>query len=188
MGWPTAVFVDKGSQFVSEQVKGACEALGVRHLAAKPYSPESKGKVERALGSLQRELVPELNALGRTMHLAELNQYLHAWLDAYHQREHRELKAPPQVRWEQDPTPLRVPDPLRLEAAFLLSTNRLVNRTALVSLDRRRYLVDDSLVGRGVQVGTTHAGPSPFRSGWTTSLCRSTTLPNTGQRPSFLNA
>jgi len=151
-GLPTAVFVDNGSQFVSEQFKGACEALGVRHLAARPYSPESKGKVERALGSLQRELVPELNALGRTLGLAELNQYLHAWMDAYHQREHRELRATPQARWEQDTAPLRMPDPLRLEAAFLLSANRLVNRTALVSLDRRRYLVHDSLVGRSVEV------------------------------------
>lgn len=151
-GLPTAVFVDNGSQFVSEQFTGACEALGVRHLAARPYSPESKGKVERVLGSLQRELVPELNALGRTMPLPELNQYLHAWMDAYHRREHRELKATPQDRWEQDRTPLQMPDPLRLEAAFLLSVKRLVNRTSLVSLDRRRYLVHDSLVGRSVEV------------------------------------
>lgn len=151
-GLPTAVFVDNGSQFVSEQFTGACEALGVRHLSAKPNSPESKGKVERVLGSLQRQVIPELNALGRTMPLAELNQYLHAWVDDYHKREHRELKATPQERWEQDPTPLRMPDPLRLEAAFLLKANRLVNRTALVSLDRKRYLVHDSLVGRKVEV------------------------------------
>lgn len=151
-GLPTAVFVDNGSQFVSEQFTGACEALGVRHLSARPNSPESKGKVERVLGSLQRSLVPELHALGRTMSVAELNQYLLAWVDEYHQREHRELKAAPQVRWDQDPTPLRLPDPLRLEAAFLLKATRLANRTALVSLDRRRYLVHDSLTGRKVEV------------------------------------
>lgn len=108
--------------------------------------------MERVLGSLQRQVIPELNALGRTLPLAELNQFLHAWVDDYHKREHRELKATPQGRWEQDPTPLRMPDPLRLEAAFLLTANRLVNRTALVSLDRRRYLVHDSLVGRRVEV------------------------------------
>lgn len=152
-GLPTAVFVDNGSQFVSEQFTAACEALGVKHLTAKPYSPESKGKVERLLGTLQRALVPELNALGRTLTVPELNQYLQAWVEReYHCKEHRELKVTPAERWQQDPTPLRMPDPLRLEAAFLLQTKRLVNRTALVSLDRKRYLVHDSLVGRTVEV------------------------------------
>lgn len=151
-GLPTAVFVDNGSQFISEQFTSACEALGVRHMAARPYSPESKGKVERALGSLQRQLIPELHALGRTLDLAELNQYLLAWVDEYHRREHRELKATPQTRWDQDPTPLRMPDALRLEAAFLLRAERYVNRTALVSVCGRRYLVHDSLVGRKVEV------------------------------------
>ena len=113
----------------------------------------SKGKVERLLGTLQRALVPELNALGRTLSLSELNQYLQAWVEQdYHCREHRELKASPQERWEQDPTPLRMPDPLRLEAAFLLRTARQVNRTALVSLGGKRYLVHDRLVGRKVEV------------------------------------
>lgn len=152
-GLPTAVFVDNGAQFVSEQFTGACAALGVRHLTARPYSPESKGKIERMFGILQQALVPELHALGRTMSLPELNQYLHAWVEqSYHTREHRELKATPQQRWESDPTELRMPDPLRLEAAFLLKTERRVNRTALVSLDGKRYLVHDSLVGRKVEV------------------------------------
>lgn len=151
-GLPTAVFVDNGSQFVSEQFKAACAALGVRHLSAKPYSPESKGKVERVLGTLQRTLVPELHALGRTLSLAELNPYLHAWVDHYHQQPHRELKTTPKDRWDNDLTPLRMPDPLRLEAAFLLRANRHVNRTALVSLGGKRYLVHDSLVGRTVEI------------------------------------
>lgn len=151
-GLPTAVFVDNGSQFVSGQFTAACATLGVRHLAAKPYSPESKGKVERALATLQQSLVPELHALGRTLTLAELNQYLLAWVDDYHKREHRELKATPQQRWDGDPTPLRMPDPLRLEAAFLLKAERYVNRTALVSLGGKRYLVHDRLVGRKVEV------------------------------------
>jgi len=152
-GLPTAVFVDNGSQFVSQQFTNACAALGVMHLTAKPNSPESKGKVERVLGTLQRALVPELNALGRTLTLAELNQYLQAWVEReYHCNRHRELQVTPVERWNQDPTPLRMPDPLRLEAAFLLQARRLVNRTALISLNRKRYLVHDSLVGRTVEV------------------------------------
>lgn len=152
-GLPAAVYLDNGAQFVSEQISEACKWLGVRHVRTKPYYAEGKGKIERYWGTVQGSLVPEIQAMEMIPNLQELNRYLWAWVEEYyHQRVHEELGETPQARWDRDPTPLRRVDDVTLEAAFLLRTERTVSKTSLVSLDSARYLVDDSLVGRRVEV------------------------------------
>lgn len=152
-GLPAAVYLDNGTQFVSEQITGACQSLGVRHLRAKPYYAEGKGKIERFWGTLQNSFVPEMQAMGMILSLQELSRYLWAWVEEYyHRRVHEELGETPLARWEHDPTPLRRVDAVTLEAAFLLKAERKVSKTSLVSLEGTRYLVDDSLAGRWVEV------------------------------------
>jgi len=45
-GKPEAVYFDNGRQYRTKWMKRACAKLGIRLLFAKPYSPESTGKVE----------------------------------------------------------------------------------------------------------------------------------------------
>lgn len=155
-GLPLSLFFDNGTQFVCEQLTGALAALGVRGLRARRGSPESKGKLERWFQSCQVSLLPELQALGDTLSLVDVNRYLTAWVEQqYHQGTHSELPEAtptPRDRWESDPTELRSVDPVRLEAAFLLRDRRKVTRTQLVSLDGRRYLADQVPVGTWVEV------------------------------------
>ncbi|MDD4337302.1 MAG: hypothetical protein PHH46_07955, partial [Firmicutes bacterium] len=66
-GVPEAVFVDNGKVFVSHVFRVACATLGVRHLTAAPYSPQSKyaGLLEAAhrsgLKDLQVKLIQSPN-------------------------------------------------------------------------------------------------------------------------------
>ena len=46
-GIPDKICVDQGKIFVSRWFRMACARLNIRHLAAKPYSPEAKGKIEK---------------------------------------------------------------------------------------------------------------------------------------------
>ena len=46
-GLPEKVYVDNGKIFVSRWFRLACARLNVKHRVTAPYSPESKGKVER---------------------------------------------------------------------------------------------------------------------------------------------
>ena len=41
-GKPDAVYVDNGKEFISRWMRIGCARLGIRHIAARPYSPESK--------------------------------------------------------------------------------------------------------------------------------------------------
>jgi transposase InsO family protein len=62
LGWgvPETLRTDNGSDFVSMAFKRALHAIGIRHDITAPFSPEQKGIVERAIGTLQRGLMPLL--------------------------------------------------------------------------------------------------------------------------------
>lgn len=59
-GVPETLRTDNGSDFVSMAFKRALHAIGIRHDITAPFSPEQKGIVERAIGTLQRGLMPLL--------------------------------------------------------------------------------------------------------------------------------
>ncbi len=59
-GVPETLRTDNGSDFTSHAFKRALNAVGIRHDLTAPFSPEQKGIVERAIGTLQRGLMPLL--------------------------------------------------------------------------------------------------------------------------------
>lgn len=59
-GVPELVKTDNGSDFVARATKRLFLALGIETETAAPFSPEQKGHVERAIGTLQRDLMPLL--------------------------------------------------------------------------------------------------------------------------------
>lgn len=152
-GLPAAIYLDNGAQFVSEQIREACNWLGIRHLRARARYGEGKGQIERHWRTVQESLVIELNAMEQTLTLAQLNTALRAWIEEYyHKRPYSDLKTPPEDLWRQDPTQLPRVDVVTLEAAFLLRDERKVSKTALVSLEGKKYLVHDDLASETVQV------------------------------------
>ena len=46
---------DNGSGYRARAFRAACEALGLRHLRTRPYTPRTKGKAERFIQTLLRE-------------------------------------------------------------------------------------------------------------------------------------
>jgi transposase InsO family protein len=49
------VMSDNGSGYVSRRFRAACQALGLRHLRTRPYTPRTNGKAERFIQTLLRE-------------------------------------------------------------------------------------------------------------------------------------
>jgi len=142
-GAPNALYLDNGAQFCAHQISEACKRLLIQHRRAAVGDPAGKGKVERHFRTLQESFVPELSARTAPPTLAELNRLFWAWVDHhYHQSIHRELETTPAKRWAEDSTPLRRIDPVTLDSAFLISVERRVDKTNLISLHNRRYLVE----------------------------------------------
>jgi transposase InsO family protein len=49
------VMTDNGSGYVSRAFRGTCQALALRHLRTRPYTPRTNGKAERFIQTLQRD-------------------------------------------------------------------------------------------------------------------------------------
>lgn len=71
-GIPARVYYDNGAVFQSRQFALVCAHLGIRHLSARPYAPESK--VERFFGTVQRSFIPEVVRL-KPKTLEELDEF-----------------------------------------------------------------------------------------------------------------
>lgn len=59
-GVPDAIKTDNGSDFTSQRFVAAMNSLGIAHIMTDTFAAEQKGTVERAIGTLQRGLMPLL--------------------------------------------------------------------------------------------------------------------------------
>lgn len=82
------VMTDNGSAYVSTAHAIACRALGVRHLRTRPYRPQTNGKAERFIQTLQRRWAYGAIYASSTERTAALD----GWLYTYnHHRRHQSL-------------------------------------------------------------------------------------------------
>ncbi|TAJ19368.1 MAG: IS481 family transposase [Dehalococcoidia bacterium] len=153
-GLPARLFVDNGSAFRSLRLVEVCARLGITLIRAAPYSPASKGKIERWFRTcraawLSQVLVPKIADLG------ELNRQLWAWVETvYHRTPHSGLAGmTPLDKWLATSQGVRFPDDtIDLDDVFRARAIRQVYKDRTVSLAGRAYEVDASLVGERVEL------------------------------------
>jgi transposase InsO family protein len=151
-GVPDNLYVDQGKIFVSQWLRLACAKLRIRHLNARAYSPEAKGKIER-WNRTADEFIQEAQ-LEKPQTLEQLNGLFRAWLsEGYNHREHSALagKSPAQA-FTQDTKPLRFPSPEALREAFLWEKTPKVDKTGCISLVGLCYEVGVEYIRKKVLV------------------------------------
>lgn len=150
-GVPAVLYADNGAPFANAWLARTCAVLGVRLVHSKPYSPQGRGKQERANRYIREAFLAEATHVGITS-LDELNDRFCAWAEQVaNRRTHAETNEAPIERFERG-GPHRGADPERLREAFRWSVTRKVTRTATVPLDANAYSVDPALVGRRVEL------------------------------------
>src|SRR6476620_6765682 len=166
-GVPASVYVDNGSAFVDNWLLRACAVLGIRLLHSRPGKPQGRGKVERWFRTVREQFLVEIedstadevrDAMTTPAGaLLELNGLFTAWVEAsYHHHVHSETGQTPLQRWtdgwQRAGRSPAMPTPADLTEAFLWSEQRVVTRTATVSLHGNIYQVQAGLVGRKVEL------------------------------------
>jgi len=133
-GKPDSVYVDNGAEFASKWLRIGCARLGIKHLKTAPYSPESKGKVERFQRTVE-EFVREASLM-KFKDLAHLNKYYRAWLDeGYQHIKHSELKnQTPMEAFQKDEKKIRFVTPEECYEAFLHEETRTTDKTGCFSV------------------------------------------------------
>jgi putative transposase len=152
-GIPEAVYYDNGKQYRTKWMGRTCAKLGIRLLFAKPFSPESKGKVERLNAEVQKFLNEV--SLEKPTTLDKLNTWFQAWLsECYQNKPHSALgeKTSPETAYNSDRKALRFVEPEIVANAFLHSEDRKVDKSGCISFMGKKYEVGLAFIGRTVHV------------------------------------
>ena len=147
-GKPDALYLDNGSTYRGETLATACARLSLTLMHARPYQPESRGKMERFWRTLREGC---LDFLGSLTSLHDVNVRLCAFLDAhYHASPHAALfgRSPKDV-FDSVPREPGDFDEQSLRDALTVRTRRRVRRDTTVRIDGTDYELDvGHLTGR----------------------------------------
>lgn len=163
-GLPEKVYVDNGKVFVSRWFRLACARLNVKHQVTAPYSPTSKGKVERFMRTVEQFI--EEARLVRFQTLRELNTAFSIWLEeGYNHHSHSALTAedgtlqtPAQV-FKANATKLRFVSMEELRDAFMWEDDRVVRKDGCLSLHNIEFDAGPEFVGKKVEVRYDRTNP-----------------------------
>ena len=152
-GLPQRVYFDNGKQYRTKWMERACAMMEIKLLFAKPYSPESTGKVERFNRTVD-SFLDEI-ALKNCKSLEEFNQYFNVWLqECYHSRRHGGLKDgdTPETAYKNSKAPLRFIPAESVALAFMRFETRKVDKAGCVSFGGKKYEASVTLAGKLVNV------------------------------------
>ena len=151
-GLPRRVYFDQGKQYRNKWMQRACAILEIKLMFAKPYSPESTGKVERFNRTVESFM--DEAALKYCKTLDDYNKFFNVWLtECYHTREHGSLKGlSPEIAYKSSKSPLRFASPEAVASAFMRVETRKVDKSGCISFSGKKYEVSALLVGRTVDV------------------------------------
>ena len=138
---PKTLYLDLGACYRGETLKLVCKRLGIRLVHAKPYSPESRGKMERFWRTMRQRCTDHLPI---TADAHQVGQALWAWLDTdYHRRPHGALMGNTPRNHYLDAMPgLPAPlSPKQLAQALEVSLSRQVRKDCTFELDGKTYEV-----------------------------------------------
>ncbi len=165
--WGTfqSTYVDNGKQFVSRQLIRTLSRLGVRHLRAKPYACQSKGKIE-AYNRLINAYIAECKAQ-KVKTLEEANRYWELFVEEYyHDKAHEGIAEyyqskgvdipadgiTPRQEFNRDSVSLRFLDAGVVGEAFLHHETRIVDKAGCISFRGRKYETSLTLIGAEVGI------------------------------------
>ena len=157
-GVPERLFADNGAAYVSTHLSVICASLNVALRHAKPYSPQSKGKIERWHRTVRQQFLANLD-FSQILSLEDLNRCMAAWVEGeYHHAPHHGLardgypNMSPADRWmlHEHPQLRFAPEPI--DEFFLIRYQRTVYTDRTIRLLGRLFEAPAEFVGQVVDV------------------------------------
>lgn len=147
-GIPGRLYLDNASYFRSPVVRTIGARQGIRIIYCTPYSPHTKGKIERWWLSMKNQFLSYLSP-DKTYAVEELNRLLLIWIEKeYHHTVHSSLGSTPIEAWQKKAREIRYPNSESIEKDFLHEADRKVKRDGTFSLRGICYEIDSTFAGQ----------------------------------------
>jgi len=144
-GAPAGLYLDNGATYRGETLATVCGRLGIALVHARPYDPQSRGKMERFWGTLRQGC---LNHMGTLSSLPEVHERVLAFVTQhYHRAPHAGLMGlSPATEWAS--RKLTALDEPSLMRAFTMRTTRRVGGDGTVSVGGCLWETDQAYLAR----------------------------------------
>lgn len=150
-GVPKQLYCDNGGPYSNKQLKIICAKLGINLKNARPYDPESKGKIERFNRTLKDTWMNSID-WNLIRDLDDLNDRLSKYINSYNNSIHSSLKVSPNEEYYKEASDIRFIEPDKLDEYFYHTVKRKVNKTGCVKIENRVYELDYSYLGQIIEV------------------------------------
>lgn len=151
-GVPKKVFFDNGKVFRAGQMELICASLGCTLCFAEPYSPQSKGKIERWFQTLQKQWQHLLDTSSFNS-INELNESLNQYVESqYNSAYHNGIKGKPIDKFMSNIQNIKLLSEQEIRNTFLYRVVRTVKNDATVSIDTKLYEVPSKYMGSKINI------------------------------------
>jgi len=152
MGIPNVFYTDNAKVYKTKRLQTICAELGCLIKYCRPFTPTSKGKVEKFNSYVDRSFEPEARRLGIET-LDELNSYFEYWLsENYNNKIHSSIKATPEEVHSASKTKIKYITPEKLREVFLQRLQRKANKAATVPIGGNLYKLEGVLANKKIEL------------------------------------
>jgi len=151
-GIPKKVFVDNGTPYKNLQFQLICANLGTILIHSKPYSPESKGKIERSFRTVKDNWINGVD-WNEYKSLEKLNEDFAIYInESYNNSVHTAIGMTPRLRFKQDYSRLKFLNKDEINKIFLHSIKRTVYTDATIKLHAKLFEVPQKYIRQEINI------------------------------------
>lgn len=155
-GVPKRIFLDNGKTYKNEQLSIICANVGMALIYTKPYSPESKAKIERWFHTMKETWMRGIN-WSEIKSIDELNRMLNDFINEYNNKVHSSLKdndknISPKERWFKDQDKIKKIDSNLIDEYFLHTAYPKIRSDAIAYINKIEYEVPSKYIGQKIVV------------------------------------
>ena len=155
-GIPKRIFLDNGKTYKNEQLSIICASCGMELIYTKPYSPQSKAKIERWFHTMKETWMRGINWID-IKNIDELNDMLNDFVNEYNNKNHSSLtnngvNISPKERWFKDQNQIRKIDNNQIDENFLHTAYPTIRADSIAHIKKIEYEVPTKYIGKKVTV------------------------------------
>ncbi len=155
-GIPKRIFLDNGKTYKNEQLSIICANCGIELIYTKPYSPQSKAKIERWFHTMKETWMRGIN-WEEIKDIDELNDMLNDFVNEYNNKVHSSLtneneNISPKERWFKDQNRIKKIDNNQIDEYFLHTAYPTIRSDSIAHVKKLEYEVPTKYIGKKVTV------------------------------------